>query len=239
MSKPSSSPHEDVHGFDPLAFWIQYRSAIRASIAALLAVMVVYTVSELVAHQRRQAAAEAFALAKNSEQLAAFIKDHAGQPAAGNAALLLSGKQRAEGQIEEALKTLTSFIAENPKHPLLGSAHLAVASILEQQGKQEEAIVAYRRLVSIEPRGMAAPVAFLRMARIYRIQNKNDEAKAMYESLQSQFPTSAFANEALQEGQELSGPATLPSAVPATPVTAPAPTPAPTPAPAPEPAPNK
>ena len=233
---PSSpAPNDDVHGFDLLAFWIQYRSAIRASIAALLAVMVVYTVSELVGYQRRQAAAEAFALAKTPEQLAAFMKDHAGMPAAGNAALLLSGKQRSEGKLEEALKTLNTFISENPKHPLLGTAHLAVGSVLEQQGKQEEALVAYRRLVSLEPRGIASPVALLRTARIYRIQNKNEEAKAMYESLQSQFPTSVFANEALQEGQELSGPPTLPAVVPATPVTAPAPAPAP----ATEPAPNK
>lgn len=202
--QPSSpAPQAEDHGFDLLAFWIQHRGTIRVCVALLLTAMVVYAITEWVGFQKRQAAAEAFAVAKTPEQLSAFMREHRGMPATGNAALLLAGKQRADGQLEESLKTLNAFISEQPKHPMVGAAHLAIASILEQQGKQEEALGAYRRLIAIDPRGIAAPVALLRTARIYKLQNKIEEAKASYESLQSQFPRSAFANEALQEGQQL------------------------------------
>ncbi len=211
MSQSSHSPvpQADDHGFDPLAFWIQYRAAIRGCVALLLVAMVGYAAVELVAHQKRQAAAQAFALAKTSEQWKAVMSEHSGSPAAGNAALLLAGKQRAEGQLDESLKTLSEFVAKSPGHPLVGSAYLATASILEQQGKLDDAIAAYRRLASIDSRGMNAPVALLRMARIYRDQNKIEEAKSFYESLQSQFPNSSFAAEALQEGQQLSAPSAI------------------------------
>ncbi len=221
MSQVPSSlpPQSEDHGFDPLAFWIQYRSAIRGSVALLLAAMVGYAGIELVGYQRRQAAAEAFAAAKTPEQLSSFIQNHRGMPAAGNAALLLAGKQRTDGQIEAALATLNEFIAKSPEHPMTGSAHLALASILEQQGKTEEAVAAYRRLLAVDSRGVTAPVALLRLARIHRGLNKLDEAKALYESLQSQFPNSAFAAEALQEGQQLAPSAVL--QVPAAPAPAP------------------
>ena len=226
MSQQSHSPapHADDHGFDPLAFWIQYRGAIRATAALILTAMLVYAVTEWNGYQKRQAAAEAFALAKTPEELGAFIRNHHGMPAAGNAALLLSGKQRADGKLEEAAKTLATFLAENPKHPLTGAAHLAVASILEQQGKQEEALTAYRRILATDPRGMTAPVALLRTARIYKLQNKNEEAKAMYESLQSQFPKSSFANEALLEGQQITTPSEAAVSAPAVEAPAAAPT---------------
>lgn len=231
MSLPSSSPapQADDHGFDPLAFWIQYRGAIRATVALLLVAMVVYAVTEWSGYQKRQAAAEAFAVVKTPEELAKFTRDHAGMPLAGNATMLLAGKQREEGKIEESVKTLNAFLKDYPKHPMLGAAHLALASILEQQGKQDEALAAYRRLTATDPRGMAAPVALLRSARIYKLQNKNEEAKAMYESLQSQFPKSSFANEALLEGQQLTAPVETPTADPSAVLSVPSPAPAPAP----------
>jgi predicted negative regulator of RcsB-dependent stress response len=220
MSQPSSSPapQADEHGFDPLAFWIQYKGAIKATSALILTAMVVYAVTEWSTYQKRQAAAEAFAVAKKPEELSKFIHDYQGMPLAGNASLLLAGKQREEGKVDEAVKTLNTFIADYAKHPMAGAAHLALASILEQQGKQDEALAAYRRITATDPRGMAAPVALLRAARIFRLQNKNDEAKGMYESLQSQFPKSSFANEALLEGQQLTGSAEAANLVPSAPV---------------------
>jgi len=221
--QPSSpAPQAEDHGFDPLAFWIQHRNTIRACVALLLTAMIVYAVTEWISFQKRQAASEGFAVAKTPDQLTAFMREHHGMPAAGNAALLLAGKQRSEGQLEESLKTLNAFLAENPKHPMIGAGHLAIASILEQQGKQDEALAAYRRVTATDPRGIAAPVALLRIARIYKLQNKIEEAKATYESLQSQFPKSAFANEALQEGQQLTPAAAEqapPEILPATPAT--------------------
>ncbi len=206
MSQTPSSPapHADDQGFDPLEFWLRYKGHIRAGSALLLAAMAAYAVSEWISNQRENAAAEAFAVAKTPEQLATFVSEHRGIPAAGNAAMLLAGKQRAAGQLDEALKTLRDFVAQSPAHPMAGAAQLATASILEQQGKQDDALAAYRRLISIDPRGMATPAAYLRIARISKGQNKIEDAKSAYESLQSQFPNSSFANEAMQEAQQLS-----------------------------------
>lgn len=209
MAQPPSSPapQTDDHGFDPLAFWIQYRSAIRTCVLLLLAGLVGYAVIQMVSYQRNQAAAQAFAVAKTPEQLAAFIREYEGMPSAGGAALLLAGTQRTAGQLDDALKTLNQFISKTPTHPLVGSAHLATASILEQQGKADDAITAYRRLLASDSRSLSAPVALLRLARIYKAQNKIEEAKSLYESLQGQFPSSSFSNEALRESQALVTPA--------------------------------
>lgn len=228
-NNPSSpAPRADDDGFDPLEFWIRYKSTIRNTAAVVVVVLVGYALMEWTNYRRDQAAAEAFGLAKTPEELAAFAKEHKGMPSAGNATLLLAGKQRAAGQLDESIKTFKDFLVQYPNHPLAHSAHMGVAAALELQGKQEEALSAYRLLVSIEPRGVSAPAALLRIARILKSQNKNEEAKAGYESLQNQFPTSSFANEALQEAQQLAPPPQQVSAAPtgsgALPTVVPAPT---------------
>ena len=234
------SPAADDHGFDLLEFWIRHRKTIQTSVAVLIAAMLVYAVTQLLAYRRNIEAAEAFALAQTPEQMTEFINSHRGMVAAGNAVLLLSGKQRAAGQLDESLNTLRDFLASSADHPMASAARLGIASTLEVQGKQDEALMAYRSLLSSDSRGFAAPVAQLRIARIYKSQNKFEEAKASYESLQSQFPTSTFANEALLESQQLSAehpaapePPLAPPAVtepPAAPAAPAAPAPAPAPA---------
>jgi len=196
-----SSPEQ---GFDILEFWIRHRKTLQVGGAAVLAAAAVYAGIAFASYRSRQEAAEAFAVAQTPEQLSAFIASHKGMTAAGNAALLLSGKQRAAGQLDDALKTLREFLASSPEHPMAAAARLGIGSLLEAQGKQDEALAAYRALLASDPRGFAAPAADLRMARIYGSQNKFDEARSVYENLQSQFPTSVFANEALLEAQKLS-----------------------------------
>ncbi|NBV33965.1 MAG: hypothetical protein EBR81_09320 [Proteobacteria bacterium] len=204
-SLPSPPSHAtDDQGFDLLEFWIRHRKSIQISLALLVAAMVTYAVSELLAYRRNLEAAEAFALAQTPEQLSEFINGHRGMVASGNAALLLSGKQRANGQLDESLKTLRDFLSSSADHPMASAARLGIATTLEAQGKQDEALMAYRSLLAADSRGFAAPVAQLRIARIFKSQNKFEEAKASYESLQSQFPASSFANEALLESQQLS-----------------------------------
>ncbi len=198
------SPTSEDQGFDLLEFWIRYRKPIQGSVALVLAAMLIYAISEFTAYRRNQDAAEAFALAQTPEQMSAFVATHRGMATAGNASLLLSGKQRAAGQPEEALKTLRDFLSASPEHPMAAAARLGTASILEALGKQDEALIGYRNLIVSDPRSFATPVAQLRTARIYKLQGKFEEAKASYEALQSQFPRSVFANEALLESQQLS-----------------------------------
>ncbi|NBV86867.1 MAG: hypothetical protein EBS01_11555 [Verrucomicrobia bacterium] len=201
---PAPSPAAEDHGFDLLEFWIRYRKAIQASVVLIFAAMLAYSIAEFAAYRRNQDAAEAFASAQTPEQMSAFIASHRGMASAGNASLLLAGKQRAAGHPDEALKTLRDFLAASPEHPMAAAARLGIASILEADGKQDEALLGYRNLLASDPRSFAAPVAQLRIARIYTLQGKFEEAKASYEALQSQFPRSVFANEALLESQRLS-----------------------------------
>lgn len=207
MSKApgSTSPQtpEDSHSFDPVVFWIQNKSGIQAIAGLFAAGLVFYGVSEWNSARKDASASEAFAAAKTPEQLAAFVSGNSGIPLAGNAALLLAEKQRAEKKFDEAIATLRSFLAASPAHPFAGAAYLGIAATQEQQGKAEDALTTYRNLATTDLRGFATPVAWLRIARILKAQGKNEEAKAAYESLQSQFPKSVFANDALLEAQEL------------------------------------
>ena len=199
----TSSPIHQDDSFDLLEFWIRHKSSIRAVAILFSAALVGYGAFSWIEKQQEAAAAEAFASAKSPEELNAFIASHKGSTLGGNAALLLAGKQRAEGKFEESIKILQDFATRYPQHSLAGAAKLSIAATLEQQSKTDEALEHYRRLVSLDPRGFAAPAAHLRIARIFKAQNKLDEAKAAYETLQSQFPRSSFANEALLESQEL------------------------------------
>ena len=222
-SSHSPAPATDSHGFDPLEFWIRYKSGIQTGSVILLAAMAGYAAFEWNDYRKSHAAAESFAAAKSPEELSSFIKEHRGMPAAGNAALLLAGKQREAGQLDESLKTLRDFLAQSPSHPMAGAAQLGIAATLELQGKQEEALTTYRGLASREVRGFATPAALLRMARILKAQQKNDEAKLAYETLQNQFPNSSFAQEALVEAQQLISKEGVAPAVEAAPAPAPAP----------------
>lgn len=201
---PNSEPAPNSTSFsiEAEAFWIKYKSSILGIAGAFVIGTGVYAISAWNTQRANQAAAEAFAAATTQEQLASFISSHKGLPLAGNAALLLSEKLRAEKKYAESSAALAE-LARDLKHPLCAAAHLGIASNLEQQGKLDEALATYRSLVSTDMRGFASPVAWLRIARILKLQGKNEEAKSAYESLQSQFPRSSFANDALVEVQEL------------------------------------
>lgn len=206
---PAQSAPEESQPFDLLAFWLQYKSSIQ-TVGVLAAIGIfAYGIREWRAHARYDAAAEAFATAKTPEQLAGFIRAHHDSALSGNAAILISEKQRSEKKWDESIQTLRAFLAQSPTHPLAAAAKLGVASAQEAQGKTEEALASYRALASSDMTGFATPAAWLRIARILKSQGKIEEAKTAYETLQGQFPKSYFAVDALQETQEL-----IPKSVP-------------------------
>jgi predicted negative regulator of RcsB-dependent stress response len=216
MSQAPQSPAvqtlEPAPGFDPLVFWIKHKSSILAIAALTVVGLAGYGFSEWNHARKTAEAAEAFGAARSPEELARFASSHQGLPLAGNAQLLLAHKLRSEKKFDEAIKTLREFLAQSPTHPLAPAAHLSIATTLEQQGKSEEALAAYRSLAVSDVRGFATPAAWLRAARILKTQGKHDEARVAYENLQSQFPRSAFANDALLEAQEIAPkPAPAPS----------------------------
>src|SRR5438105_12402977 len=117
---------------------------------------------------------------------------------------------------------------------------MAIAGHLESMGKNDQALSMYREIASTYPNSFNAPMALLSQVYILKTKNQSDEARRICETILTQYRTSFWAGEALQELRLLKPsstpvPAMAPSAT-VPPFLAP---PAPAPAPQAAPSPNK
>ena len=107
-----------------------------------------------------------------------------------------SGRKR---KFTEANKTLETFIAKYPKHELLSTAKMAMAANLDSMGKTDEALAMYQQIASAYPNGYAAPLAMLSQVYILKAKNRNDDARRICETILTQYRTSFWAGEAMQQ----------------------------------------
>jgi tetratricopeptide (TPR) repeat protein len=117
---------------------------------------------------------------------------------------------------------------------------MAMAANLESMGKTDEAVAAYQQVATTYPNSYNAPLALLSQVYILKGKNKSDEARRICETILTQYRTSFWAGQAMQELRLLKpsstpAPAMAPSAT-VPPFLAP---PAPAPAPQAAPSPNK
>jgi tetratricopeptide (TPR) repeat protein len=123
---------------------------------------------------------------------------------------------------------------------------MAMAANLESLGKNDEALAAYQQIAATYPNSFNAPLALLAQVYILKAKNRPDDARRICETILTQYRTSFWASEAMQELRLLKPSSTpIPAMAPAAtvpPFLAPqAPVPAPQGAPAPQtaPSPNK
>jgi tetratricopeptide (TPR) repeat protein len=121
-----------------------------------------------------------------------------------------------------------------------------MAANLEAMGRSDEAQAAYQQIATTYPNSFNAPLALLSQVYILKVKNKNDEARRICETILTQYRTSFWAGQAMQELRLLKPSSTpVPAAPPAATVppflAPPAPAAAPQGAPAPQsaPSPNK
>ncbi len=202
---PSSTetPPPAETGFDPLAFWIQYKNHVLLFAAVFAVGFLGYSATEWSRRRTTLNAAELLAAANGDEGYRKVIARYPKTSAGASAMLLLAETLRTEGKYEESSTELRAFIAKFPAHPLLSGAWTGLATNQEAQGKTDEALATYQKALAAFPTSFTAPVALLGQARILRAQGKTEDAKRLYEQVIQNSQGTAFAQEAMSETQKL------------------------------------
>jgi TolA-binding protein len=203
MPTPADTKPSVEEEFDLLAFWLQYKNQILLLLGLLVFGLVAYATFELVQHRGRESAARDLANAKIAEDFRRVASGHEGQPAAGDALLLLADKLRKDGKLDESSAALREFIDKYPNHPLVSGAWMSLGVNLELQEKADEALANYQRIVASYPTSFSAPGALMAQARILKAKGKTEEAKRAYENVIAQFPENVHRRLAEIELQQL------------------------------------
>ena len=213
------------------------KEIIMVLIVALLAV-IAFAGYRYYSDRRAAAAAASLAGAKTAQQYQQVIDRYPNSAAAGDAYLLLAEALRSEKKFAGANTTLQAFIAKFPQHEFVSTGRMAMAANLESMGKSDEALAAYQQVATTYPNSYNAPLALL--SQVYILgKNKSDEARRICETILTQYRTSFWAGQAMQELRLLKPSSTpLPAMAPAATVppflAPPAPAPAPQSAPSPK-----
>ena len=165
----------------------------------VLLAVIVFTGYRFYLDRRAAAASALLASAKSAQAYQQVIADYPNTAAAADAYLLLAEAQRNEKKFAEANTTLQSFIAKYPQHEFVSTARMAMAGNLESMGKTDEALAMYQQVASANPNGFNAPVALPSQVHILKAKNRNDDARRICENIMTQYGTSVWAGEAMQQ----------------------------------------
>ena len=198
---PTTTPAET--GFDPLVFWIQYRSQILLLSGLFAIALTAFALSEYVRQRTNTSAQQLFGAANTADAYRKVIAEYSGTVPAGNAHLMLAEKLRQEGKLEESTATLRAFAEKYPKHQLVSGAWTSIAANLEAQGKVDEALSTYQKVSTAYANTFSAPAALMAQARLLEAKGKTEEARRIYEQVMTQFQENAAAQQAAQELRRL------------------------------------
>src|SRR5262245_32705296 len=76
---------------------------------------------------------------------------------------------------------------------------MANAANLDSMGKADESLAMYQQIASAYPNTYAAPLAMLSQVYILKSKNRNDDARRICETILTQYRTSFWAGEAMQQ----------------------------------------
>jgi TolA-binding protein len=240
---PTAPPPSRDVALETRVFWERFKKEITAALVILLLAVIAYTGYRFYSDRRTAAASALLASAKNAPEYQEVIDRYANTPAAADAYLLLAEAQRNEKKFAEANTALQTFIAKYPQHELVSTARMAMAANLETLGKTDETLLMYQQIASAYPNSFNAPLALLSQVYILKAKNRNDDARRICETVLTQYRTSFWAGEAMQQLRLLK-PSSSPTPGPTQNATVPPllalpPAPAPPPAPQAPPPPKK
>ena len=186
---PTAPPPSRDVALETRFFWERYRNPIIVGAIVVLLAATAFTGYRFYSDRRAAAASAALASANTGQEYEQVIARYLNTPAGADAYILLA----------EANKTLETFIAKYPKHEFVSTAKMAMAANLESMGKTDEALAMYQQIASNYPNSYAAPLAMLSQVYILKSKNRNDDARRICETMLTQFRTSFWASEAMQQ----------------------------------------
>jgi TolA-binding protein len=196
---PTAPPPSRDVALETRFFWERFKKPIIAAVIVVLLAAIAFTGYRFYSDRRAAAGSAALASANTAQEYEQVIARYANTSAAGDAYILLAEAQRKERRFAEANKTLETFIAKYPKHEFVSTAKMAMAANLDSMGKTNEALVMYQQIASAYPTSYVAPLAMLSQVYILKSKNRNDDARRICETMLTQFRTSFWASEAMQQ----------------------------------------
>jgi predicted negative regulator of RcsB-dependent stress response len=194
----AAPPSRDV-ALETRMFWERFQKPIIAALSIVLLAGIGFTGYRFYSDRRAAAASAALANANTAQQYEQVMDRYANTPAGAAAYILLAEAQRRDKKFADANKTLETFTAKYPKHELVSTAKLAMAANLESMGKVDQALTTYEQVASAYPNTYAAPLAMLSQVYILKGKNQNDDARRICETILTQYRTSFWAGEAMQQ----------------------------------------
>jgi len=196
---PTAAPPSRDVALETRVFWERFKKPIIAAAIVALLGATVFIGYRFYSDRRAAAASAALASANTAQEYEQVIARYANTPAAADAYILLAEAQRKEKKFAEANNTLGTFIAKYPQHELVSTAKLAMAANLDSMGKTDEALAMYQQIASAYPNTYVAPLAMLSQVYILKAKNRNDDARRICETMLTQYRTSFWAGEAMQQ----------------------------------------
>lgn len=203
MSSPVEITTPPETGFDPLVFWIQYRTKILLFAGLLVVGMAVFGISEWSRLRQFEGARQLLAGAKTADDYRKVIAEYPATAAAGDAFLLLAEQLRKDGKLDESSAQLRTFTEKFPQHPLISGAWTSLATNLEAEGKADDALAMYQKVSTSYATSFSTPVALLAQARLLKAKGKTDEARLIYEQVTTRYPDNIVSQMAAQEIKQL------------------------------------
>jgi len=195
-------PAETVH-LTPLEIWYMYKTKILTYAGIITAVLSIYGAYQLHDYLRTTGSQDLYAKAETVAQFEAVLKQYPGTTAAGDAALRLGEKLRAEKKYDESAAVLRKFVEKYPSHPLAAGGWTSLGTTYEMQGKLDEALAANTSALAKFPDAYTAPIAMMSQARIYKLKGSKEDARRTYENVANRYRQTLYAREAMQELQFL------------------------------------
>ncbi len=196
---PTAPPPSRDVALETRFFWERFQKPIIAAAIVGLLAAIAFTGYRFYSDRRAAAASAALASANTAQEYEQVIARYLNTPAGADAYILLAEAQRKERKFTEANKALETFIAKYPKHELVSTAKMAIAGNLDSMGKTDEALAMYQQIASAYPNSYAAPLAMLSQVYILKAKSRNDDARRICETILTQYRTSFWAGEAMQQ----------------------------------------
>jgi len=196
---PTAPPPSRDVALETRFFLERFKKPIITAAMVILFAAIAFTGYRFYSDRRAAAASATLASANTAQEYGQVIARYPSTSAAADAYILLAEARRKEKKFAEANKTLETFIAKYAKHEFVSTAKMAMAANLDSMGKTDEALVMYQQIASAYPTSYVAPLAMLSQVYILKSKNRNDDARRICETMLTQFRTSFWASEAMQQ----------------------------------------
>lgn len=194
----STDSAETVH-LNPLEIWYLYKTKILMYVGIIAAALAIFAIVQFMQYRRTTGSQSLYEQAQTEADFRAVIQQYPGTAVAGNAALRLADKLRAEKKYDEAVTVLRTFVEKSPEHPLAAGGWTSLGATYEAQGKLDEALQANASAISKYPDAYTTPIAMMAQARIYVLKGKKDDARRTYQDVAGRFQQSMYGREAMRE----------------------------------------